>query len=114
MIDRISMTNFKCFEALDLDLAPLTLLTGFNAGGKSTATQTLLLLEQTLRGPRNSPCLLLNGPVVSLRHPSDVPECETVDRSRCRLGRHRVRTRRGGISRCRTGTVVYCRLHTPR
>jgi hypothetical protein len=72
MIDRITLTNFKCFEALDLDLAPLTLLTGFNAGGKSTATQTLLLLGQTLRGPRNLPCLLLNGPVVSLGTPVDV------------------------------------------
>jgi predicted ATPase len=72
MIDRITMTNFKCFEALDLELAPLTMLTGFNAGGKSTATQTLLLLEQTLRGPRNSPCLTLNGPVVSLGTPADV------------------------------------------
>src|SRR5271167_2342181 len=59
MIDRITLTNFKCFEALNLDLAPLTLLTGFNAGGKSTATQTLLLL-------------LLNGPVVSLGTPADV------------------------------------------
>ena len=72
MIDRLTLKNFKCFEALDLDLAPLTLLTGFNAGGKSTATQTLLLLGQTLRGPRNSPCLLLNGPVVSLGTPAEV------------------------------------------
>jgi hypothetical protein len=72
VIDQITLTNFKCFNALDLELAPLTLLTGFNAGGKSTATQTLLLLGQTLRGPRNSPCLLLNGPVVNLGAPVDV------------------------------------------
>ena len=72
MIDQIKLTNFKCFKALDLDLAPLTLLTGLNAGGKSTATQTLLLLGQTLRGPRNSDCLLLNGPVVNLGTPADI------------------------------------------
>ena len=72
MIDQIKLTNFKCFEALDLDLAPLTLLTGFNAGGKSTATQTLLLLGQTLNGARNSPNLVLNGPLVSLGTPADI------------------------------------------
>ncbi len=34
MIDQVCLANFKCFEALELDFAPLTLLTGFNAGGQ--------------------------------------------------------------------------------
>jgi energy-coupling factor transporter ATP-binding protein EcfA2 len=72
VIDQIRLTNFKCFESLNLDLAPLTLLTGVNAGGKSTATQTLLLLSQTLRGPRDLSCLLLNGTLATLGTPADV------------------------------------------
>jgi predicted ATPase len=72
MIDQVRLYNFKCFEALELDLAPLTLLTGFNAGGKSTTTQALLLLAQTLRGARENPGLLLNGSVLSLGTPVDV------------------------------------------
>jgi predicted ATPase len=72
MITALSLQNFKCFSALDLELAPLTLFTGFNAGGKSTTIQTLLLLEQTLRGPLSYPCLMLNGPILNLGSPVDV------------------------------------------
>lgn len=72
MIRRIGFRNFKCFEALELEIAPLTLFTGFNAGGKSTTIQTLLLLEQTLRGPHRHPCLVLNGPIVNLGSPGDI------------------------------------------
>ena len=36
MIGSLALTNLKCFEELSLDLAPLTVLTGFNAAGKST------------------------------------------------------------------------------
>src|SRR5580700_3099307 len=72
MIRAMSLRNFKCFSALDLELAPLTLFTGFNAGGKSTTIQTLLLLEQTLRGPISYPCLMLNGPILNLGTATDV------------------------------------------
>jgi hypothetical protein len=80
MINQIKLRNFKCFEALDLDLAPLTLLTGFNAGGKSTAMQTLLLLAQTLRGPRNTASLLVNGSVVNLGTPAEVLSANGVSK----------------------------------
>ena len=73
MIQALSFRNFKCFSAIDLELAPLTLFTGFNAGGKSTTVQTLLLLEQTLRGPISSRCLMLNGPILNLGTATDVP-----------------------------------------
>ena len=73
MIESLHLRNFKCFEALDLDLKPLTLLTGFNAAGKSTAIQTLLLLSQTLRRSHRGPSeLLLNGALVALGSPSDI------------------------------------------
>ena len=72
MIGTVLLNNFKCFEALRLELMPLTLLTGFNAAGKSTALQTLLLLAQTIRGQRGSSDLRLNGPLVNLGCPGDV------------------------------------------
>lgn len=72
MIQHIRFRNFKCFDGLDLELEPLTLFTGFNASGKSTTIQTLLLLEQTLRGPLLYPWLMLNGPILNLGAASDV------------------------------------------
>ena len=44
MLTQLKLQNFKCFSALSLRLEPLTLLTGFNAAGKSTTLQSLLLL----------------------------------------------------------------------
>jgi predicted ATPase len=46
MLTHLTLSNFKCFDSLSLPLAPLNLLTGFNAAGKSTALQSLLLLAQ--------------------------------------------------------------------
>src|SRR2546423_9234074 len=71
MIQALTLQKFKCFENLRLELAPLTLLTGFNAAGKSTSLQTLLLLSQSLRAHGASE-LRLNGPMVRLGSPSDV------------------------------------------
>ena len=66
------MERFKCFDSLSLGLAPLTLFTGFNAAGKSTALQTLLLLSQTLRAQRGPAELRLKGPFTNLGTPTDV------------------------------------------
>lgn len=71
-IERVSLRNFKRFAALDLPCAPLTLLTGHNAGGKSTALQALLLLAQGLRHAPDSDLLQLNGPFVDLGAGGDV------------------------------------------
>jgi len=64
--------NLKCFSALRLSLAPLTLLTGFNSAGKSTALHSLLLLAQGLRPGYDSEYLSPNGPLVQLGHPGEV------------------------------------------
>jgi Protein of unknown function (DUF3696)/AAA domain, putative AbiEii toxin, Type IV TA system len=72
MIRALRMERFKCFESLRLPLSPLTLFTGFNAAGKSTALQTLLLLSQTLRSHRGSSDLRLKGPLTNLGTPADV------------------------------------------
>ena len=72
MLTQLKLQNFKCFGALSLRLEPLTLLTGFNAAGKSTTLQSLLLLAQTLRSGNRSAELPLNGPLVRLGTPGEV------------------------------------------
>ena len=47
MLDRIKLSNFKCFEQLDLRCAPLNLLCGLNGMGKSSVLQALLVLRQS-------------------------------------------------------------------
>lgn len=65
MLRTIKAQRFKCFEHLELELAPFTLLTGYNGAGKSTAIQPLLLISQAMR-VRETPVLSLNGPLVRL------------------------------------------------
>jgi predicted ATPase len=72
MISSIAIVNFKCFESLKLPLGKLTLLTGYNGAGKSTATQPLLLLAQGLRVSPNPRAFALNGPLVRLGSVADV------------------------------------------
>lgn len=72
MLSRIDLRNFKCFELLRLPLATLTLLTGSNASGKSSALQSLVLLHQTMREHEWSTRLMLNGESVKLGTVSDV------------------------------------------
>ena len=48
MIRKIKLSNFKCFQNLDLDCVPLTLLCGLNGMGKSTVIQALLVLRQSI------------------------------------------------------------------
>jgi hypothetical protein len=66
VITVLTLENLKCYEALSLPLAPLTLLTGFNAGGKSTSLQGALLVAQALRTNPRSRWVSLNGPLVEL------------------------------------------------
>ncbi|HCS93051.1 MAG TPA: DUF3696 domain-containing protein [Chromatiaceae bacterium] len=72
MLDHLRLRFFKCFERLDLPLAPLTLLSGANASGKSTVLQALVLLHQTMREQEWSTRLILNGNSVQLGTVLDV------------------------------------------
>ena len=72
MITSITLGDFKCFEALELPCAPLTVLTGYNAAGKSTTLQALLLLAQGLRAASHDERLPLNGDLVTLGSGGDV------------------------------------------
>lgn len=72
MLTQIELRHFKCFELLKLPLAPLTLLAGANASGKSTVLQALGLLHQSVSVSFRSNRLLLNGPVLRLGRTVDV------------------------------------------
>ena len=66
MLTGLKISSFKCFDSLSLPLAPLTLLTGFNAAGKSTTLQSVLLIAQTLRSNSRATELSLNGSLARL------------------------------------------------
>lgn len=72
MLTRIDLQHFKCFKLLKLPLAPLTLLSGSNASGKSSVLQALVLLHQTMREHEWSTRLMLNGSSIRLGTVSDV------------------------------------------
>ena len=72
MLTRLDLRFFKCFERLRLPLAPLTLLTGLNASGKSSVLQPLVLLHQTMHEHEWTTRLALNGSGVRLGTMPDV------------------------------------------
>jgi predicted ATPase len=72
MPEQLQLRYFKCFEHLDLPLGPLTLLSGANASGKSSALQALVLLHQTIREHEWSTRLMLNGRSMQLGTVLDV------------------------------------------
>ncbi len=61
MLVEIALRHFKCFETIVLPLGSLTLLSGSNASGKSSALQALVLLQQTISEHEWSARLMLNA-----------------------------------------------------
>ena len=72
MINLINLELFKCFEILNLPVAPLTLLSGTNASGKSSVLQAIVLLHQTMLDHEWSNRLQLNGSELQLGTFGDV------------------------------------------
>ena len=72
MLHSINMQNFKCFKDTTLTLPRLTVLTGMNASGKSTAIQTLAMLVQDACEADALRTLCLNGSLLQLGKPEDV------------------------------------------
>lgn len=72
MLKKITVEHFKCFKKLHLPLAPLTLLSGANATGKSTILQALALLHQTTTESEWNRALNLNASTISLGAADDV------------------------------------------
>lgn len=73
----LEIEDFKCFGQLRVPLASLTVLSGFNGAGKSTALQPLLLLAQAARRytwVQGSAAgeLPLNGEIIRLGSAGDV------------------------------------------
>jgi predicted ATPase len=67
MIRQLSLQNFKCFGSkVTLPLAPINLLYGLNGRGKSTVSQSLLLLAQTMIKCDNVDNLDLQGQLISM------------------------------------------------
>ena len=85
MITRISLEHFKCFDLLHLPMAPLTLLSGPNASGKSSVLQPVVLLSQTMREYEWSTRLVLNGRAARLGTVTDVVD-QVSGRDRFRVG----------------------------
>lgn len=66
-LTRLSVTGFKSISnTQQIDIRPLTILSGANSGGKSSAIQPLLLLKQTFDAPYDPGSLLLGGQNVRL------------------------------------------------
>lgn len=72
MLTNLGIAGFKCFDRVQLRLAPLTLLAGVNGGGKSSVIQALVLLRQTLACREWGRSLLLEGPELALGTVADV------------------------------------------
>lgn len=72
MLNKIVLSQFKCFEELRLPLGQLTLLTGLNGSGKSTVMQALVLIHQTITENEWSKELHLDGTKISLGTAGDV------------------------------------------
>jgi len=51
LIQNLSIKNFKCFEEVDVEFAPITLLAGANSSGKSSLIYSLLAVLQTEQFP---------------------------------------------------------------
>lgn len=67
MLRMIKLTNFKCFESLELPCSPLTLLCGMNGMGKSSVIQALLVLRQSFAsGELREGRLVLGGELADL------------------------------------------------
>jgi predicted ATPase len=81
VLTELHITSFKCFDALQLPLRPLTLLSGTNGGGKSSVIQAIVLLAHTLSQREWSSGLLLDGPELALGSVADVHHQSARDRS---------------------------------
>lgn len=66
MLTNITIDNFKCHQHTELELKPLTILTGINGYGKSSVIQSLLLLRQSHTKGLLTQGIDLNMPLVNI------------------------------------------------
>lgn len=72
MIRKILTENYKCFSRQSFPLVPLTVLTGENAGGKSSLLQILALTQQSWLEQSFDRGLIVNGAELKLGKCEDI------------------------------------------
>ena len=72
MFTRLKVTNFKPWKEAELSFGRITGLFGTNSSGKSSLTQLLLMLKQTMESTDRNVALDLNGAYVELGTMADV------------------------------------------
>lgn len=73
MIKSVSLQNFKCFsEKKDIELARITILYGHNGRGKSSFSQALLLIGQSMKERNDLDQLSIVGKLVQLDTFADI------------------------------------------
>ena len=87
MLTKLILEHFKCFEKLHLALAPLTLLSGANATGKSTILQSLAILNQTSVEREWNKTIILNASDIALGSVGDIIDKVTGKRT-FKIGLH--------------------------
>lgn len=82
MLRNISVENFKSIgRTVDIELAPLSIVTGANSSGKSSLLQCLLVLLQTFRHSSPERQLILNGPLTQLGDFEDILNDSAAERA---------------------------------
>ncbi len=71
MLKQICISNFKCIDRAKIVLKPLTILCGPNSSGKSTLSQSLLLLKQSSESIGGIHTLSPRGNIIDLGSFSD-------------------------------------------
>ncbi len=73
MLNRIRLKNFKCYNDITIDFSNLTVFSGKNGAGKSTAIQAILLVRQILAKKWNKGDIIdLNGELVHFGTAEDI------------------------------------------
>jgi len=73
MIESVSLQNFKCFSAKqDIRMARITILYGHNGRGKSSLSQALLLIGQSMKERNDLDQLVIVGDLVKLDSFADI------------------------------------------
>jgi predicted ATPase len=78
MIEKLTLRNFKCFQAeKTFNFSKLNLLTGINGRGKSSVLQSVLVLAQSAWQTPDINKLIINGELISLGNFDDIKNSET-------------------------------------
>ena len=72
MLRYMRLENFRAFDKVTVEFAPLTVLLGANSTGKSSILHALILLKQSLRGGDYRIPLTFSGPLINLGLLKDV------------------------------------------